>query len=64
MTRTLIATGAAAALMLSTALVAQQGRRPASPTGTAATEIGGKYDTSGAEQHAAHGRSDPRHRHS
>ena len=49
MTRTLIATGAAAALMLSTALVAQPGRRPASPTGTAATEIGGKYDTSGAE---------------
>jgi Protein of unknown function (DUF2911). len=26
-----------------------QGGRPASPAGTAATEIGGKYDTSGAE---------------
>jgi hypothetical protein len=26
-----------------------QGGRPASPTGTAATEVGGKYDTSGAE---------------
>jgi hypothetical protein len=48
MTRTLIATGAAA-LMLTAALVAQGGRRPASPTGSAATEIGGKYDTSGAE---------------
>jgi hypothetical protein len=48
MTRTLIATGAAA-LMLTTALVAQGGRRPASPAGSAATEIGGKYDTSGAE---------------
>jgi hypothetical protein len=39
----------AAALMLTTALVAQGGRRPASPAGAAATEIGGKYDTSGAE---------------
>jgi hypothetical protein len=48
MTRTLIMTGAAA-LMLTTALVAQGGRRPASPAGAAATEIGGKYDTSGAE---------------
>jgi hypothetical protein len=48
MTRTLITTGAAA-LMLTTALVAQGGRRPASPAGAAATEIGGKYDTSGAE---------------
>lgn len=48
MTRTLIASGAAA-LMLTAGLVAQGGRRPASPAGTAATEIGGKYDTSGAE---------------
>ena len=48
MTRTVIATGAAA-LMLTTALVAQGARRPASPAGSAATEIGGKYDTSGAE---------------
>jgi len=48
MTRTLMTTGAAA-LMLTTALVAQGGRRPASPAGAAATEIGGKYDTSGAE---------------
>jgi len=47
-TRTLMTTGAAA-LMLTTALVAQGGRRPASPAGAAATEIGGKYDTSGAE---------------
>ena len=48
MTRTLIVTGAAA-LMLTATLVAQGGRRPASPAGSAATEIGGKYDTSGAE---------------
>ena len=48
MTRTLIASGAAA-LMLTAGLVAQGGRRPASPAGSAATEIGGKYDTSGAE---------------
>jgi len=48
MTRTVMTTGAAA-LMLTTALVAQGGRRPASPAGAAATEIGGKYDTSGAE---------------
>jgi len=48
MTRTSMMTGAAA-LMLTTALVAQGGRRPASPAGAAATEIGGKYDTSGAE---------------
>ena len=48
MTRTLMTTGAAA-LMLTTALLAQGGRRPASPAGAAATEIGGKYDTSGAE---------------
>jgi len=48
MTRTLLMTGAAA-LMLTTALVAQGNRRPASPAGAAATEIGGKYDTSGAE---------------
>jgi hypothetical protein len=31
------------------ALAFAQGNRPASPAGTAATEIGGKYDTSGAE---------------
>jgi hypothetical protein len=47
MTRRLIATGAAAFAM--GVLVAAQGGRPASPAGTAATEIGGKYDTSGAE---------------
>ena len=47
MTRKLIATGAAALAM--SALVFAQGGRPASPAGTAATEIGGKYDTSGAE---------------
>src|SRR5436190_4561388 len=47
MKRTVIATGAAA-LVFGAALFAQGGR-PASPAGTAATEIGGKYDTSGAE---------------
>jgi len=47
MTRTLIATGAAVLAM--SALVLAQSGRPASPAGTAATEIGGKYDTSGAE---------------
>jgi Protein of unknown function (DUF2911) len=48
MTRTWIATGAVA-LLLTAGLVAQGGRRPASPAGSAATEVGGKYDTSGAE---------------
>src|SRR4029079_1175394 len=48
MTRTLIASGAVA-LMLTAGLFAQGGRRLPSPAGTAATEIGGKYDTSGAE---------------
>ena len=48
MTRRLIATGAAA-LAMSAALMAQGRGRPASPAGTAATEIGGKYDRSGAE---------------
>jgi hypothetical protein len=47
MTRRLIATGAAAFAM--SALVLAQGARPASPAGTAAAEIGGKYDTSGDE---------------
>jgi hypothetical protein len=47
MTRRLIATGAAAFAM--SALVLAQGGRPASPAGTAAAEIGGKYDTSGDE---------------
>ena len=47
MTRRLIGTAAAALAM--TALVAAQGGKPASPAGTAATEIGGKYDTSGSE---------------
>ena len=47
MTRTVIATGGAA-LLLSAALIAQGGR-PASPAGSSATQVGGKYDTSGAE---------------
>ena len=47
MTRRLIATGAAA--LATTAFVFAQGGRLASPAGTAATEIGGKYDTSAAE---------------
>src|SRR3954451_23864115 len=42
MIRRLIAGGAAALAM--TAFVYAQGGRPASPAGTAATEIGGKYD--------------------
>ncbi len=42
MIRRLIATGAAALTM--TAFVFAQGGRPASPAGSAATEIGGKYD--------------------
>src|SRR3954454_7467157 len=48
MSRTIIATSAAA-LMLTAGLVAQGGRRPASPAGSAAAEGGGKYDTTGAE---------------
>ena len=47
MTRTVTATGGAA-LLLSAALIAQGGR-PASPAGSSATQVGGKYDTSGAE---------------
>lgn len=47
MRRTGIAT-ALGALALGSMLTGQGGR-PASPTGTAATEIGGKYDTSGQE---------------
>lgn len=47
MTRKLIATGAAA-LAVGAIVFAQDGR-PASPTGTAATEIGGKYDPKAAE---------------
>ena len=47
MTRRLMAAGVAAIAM--TAFVVAQGGKPASPAGTAAVEIGGKYDTSGAE---------------
>jgi len=47
MTRRLIATGAAALAM--TAFAFAQGGRPASPAGTAATEVGGKYDPKAAE---------------
>jgi hypothetical protein len=47
MTRTLIVTGAAALAM--TAFAFAQGGRPASPAGTAATEIRGKYDPKAAE---------------
>src|SRR5471032_1336040 len=46
MTRSLIATGAAALAM--TAFAFAQGGRVASPAGTAATEIGGKYDPKAA----------------
>jgi len=48
MTRRLIATGAAA-LAMSVGIFAQGGGRPASPVGTSATQVGGKYDNSGAE---------------
>ena len=41
--------GAAAAVVMSAAALMAQGNRPASPAGTAATEVQGKYDTSGAE---------------
>jgi len=47
MTRRLIATAAAAVAM--TALVSAQGGRPASPAGTTAIEVGGKYDPKAAE---------------
>jgi len=47
MTSKVLAT-AAVALAMSAGVIAQA-RRPASPAGTAATEIGGRYDTSGAE---------------
>src|SRR5258707_10150420 len=39
----------AIALALTAGLFAQAGRRPASPAGTASTQVLGKYDTSGAE---------------
>src|SRR5579864_6087474 len=42
MTRTGIAVGIVAVAMSATMVA--QGRRPASPTGTAAAEIGGKYE--------------------
>lgn len=47
MTRRLIVTGIAALAIGATALA--QGGRPASPAGSSATQVGGKYDTSGAE---------------
>jgi Protein of unknown function (DUF2911) len=40
---------AAAAAVAWTAVAAAQGGRPASPSGTAATEVLGRFDTSGAE---------------
>src|SRR5436309_8578373 len=48
MTRNLMTTGAVT-LALTATIVAQGGGRPASPAGTSATQVGGKYDTSGAE---------------
>jgi hypothetical protein len=47
MMRTL--TAILAATLAATALALAQGGRPASPSGTAATEIGGKYDPKAAE---------------
>ena len=47
MKRTLLATTAVA--LLSAGSLIAQGGRPASPAGTAATQVLGKYDTSGAE---------------
>jgi hypothetical protein len=48
MIRRLIATGAAA-LAITAGILAQGGGRPASPAGTAATQVGGTYDRSGDE---------------
>jgi len=48
MTRRVIATGAAV-LAMSVGILAQGDGRPASPAGASATQVGGKYDTSGAE---------------
>src|SRR5476649_158413 len=48
MTRRVIAVSAAA-VAISAVVFAQTGNRPASPAGTAATQVGGKYDRSGAE---------------
>jgi hypothetical protein len=48
MTRRLMGATVAAVCAMSTAILAQ-GSRPASPAGTAATEIGGKYDPKAAE---------------
>src|SRR4030081_2263554 len=48
MTRRLIGATLAAACAMSAVIVAQ-GARTASPAGTAATEIGGKYDPKAAE---------------
>jgi hypothetical protein len=47
MMRTLIAS--VGVVVAATAIVLTQGGRPASPAGTAATEIGGKYDPKAAE---------------
>src|SRR6476660_2422635 len=47
MTSRLIAAGAVA--LACSVVTMAQGGRPASPAGTAATEVGGKYDTSGSE---------------
>src|SRR6478672_12866095 len=47
MTSRLIAAGAVA--LACSVVTMAQGNRPASPAGTAATEVMGKYDTSGAE---------------
>src|SRR5438067_13346777 len=47
MKSSLIAAGIAAVALTAGAIA--QGGKPASPAGTAATEIGGRYDTSGAE---------------
>jgi Protein of unknown function (DUF2911) len=48
MIRRLIATGAAV-LAVTAGILAQGGGRPASPAGTAATQVGGTYDRSGDE---------------
>ena len=39
----------AAVAVMTTAVVGAQRGKPASPTGTAATEVGGKYDPKAAE---------------
>ncbi|PYR33904.1 MAG: hypothetical protein DMF93_24265 [Acidobacteria bacterium] len=49
MTSRVIGTTAAVLVLVLGAALLAQGGRPASPAGSSATQVGGKYDTSGAE---------------